>query len=288
MDSVLLSFVVGLAYVLAGIAVFVFGSSYFQLFRVNVSSAYRAVLPLLCVAALLLVLRFGENESLHLLALGFVAASIANLGGWAVAWLHRPLGIRDDSMKGLALGKALEAVAVVLLILLVLITARTRPEAVYLALGNVPLGLALGLGGFALFAVLSWFQAQSSGIPTSILARSLPWILLFAFANAFMEELWLRALFLGPLVSLVGSIAAVLLTSAVFTLMHIGVTYMSKDERIRFLVILFPLGVAWGFCLHYTGSVIASTLFHAGADLMIINGFLAAFHSQQEAETSSG
>jgi len=288
MDSVLLSFVVGLAYVLAGIAVFVFGSSYFQLFRTNTSRAYRTALPLLCVAALLLVLHFSENESLHLLALGFVAASIANLGGWAVAWLHRPLGIRDDSMKGLALGKGLEAVAVVVPILLVLITAGTRPEAVYLSLGHVSLGLALGLGGFALFAILSWFQAQSLGIPSSILVRSLPWILLFAFANAFMEELWLRALFLRPLVPLVGSIAAVLLTSAVFTLMHIGVTYMPKDERIRFLVILFPLGVAWGFCLHYTGSVIASTLFHAGADLMIINGFIAAFHSQREAETSSG
>ena len=288
MDSALLSVVAGLVYVLAGIAVFVFGSGYFQLFRTNASRAYRTALPLLCLAALLLVLRFSKNESLHLLAVGFVAASIANLAGWAVAWLRRPLGIRDDSMKGLTLGKGLEAAAVVVLILLVLIIAGTRPEAVYLSLGHVPLGLALGLGGFALFAVLSWFQAQSLGISSSILVRSLPWILLFAFANAFMEELWLRALFLRPLVSLVGSIAAVLLTSAVFTLMHIGVTYMPKDERIRFLVILFPLGVAWGFCLHYTGSVIASTLFHAGADLMIINGFIAAFHSQREAGVSSG
>jgi len=47
------------------------------------------------------------------------------------------------------------------------------------------------------------------------------------------------------------------------------------------LMILFPLGMVWGACLHLTDSVIASTLFHAGADLMVINGFIAAFHKEE-------
>ena len=112
----------------------------------------------------------------------------------------------------------------------------------------------------------------------------LPWILFFIFANAFMEELWLRALFLRPLVSLTGPIVAIVLTAAVFALLHIGVSYMSKEERFRFLLILFLLGLVWGACLHFTGSIIASTLFHAGADLMIVNRLIAKLHGQQADE----
>ena len=83
--------------------------------------------------------------------------------------------------------------------------------------------------------------------------------------------------------TLVGPIAAIVLTAAVFALSHIGATYMQKQERVRFVIILFPLGLAWGACFHFTGSIIAAALFHAGADLIAINGFIAAFHGRDSA-----
>jgi len=181
-------------------------------------------------------------------------------------------------MTGMGTAKGLEAVVVVGTIFAILAIGRAPLASVYLTAGNVPLGLAVGLGGFSLLAILAALQAKSMKIPTATIRRLLPAILLFVFANAFMEELWFRGIFLRPLVSLLGPIAAIALTAAVFAVAHIGASYMAKEERIRFLFILFPLGLAWGAATHFTGSLLASTLFHAGADLMIVNGFIAALH----------
>ena len=56
---------------------------------------------------------------------------------------------------------------------------------------------------------------------------------------------------------------------------------MRSPADLQIPMILFLLGMLWGACIHLTGSVIASTLFHAGADLMVINGFIAAFHKEE-------
>ena len=281
-----MSIVIGLLYLSASTAVFVFGSSYFSLFRTNKGWGFRTALPLAAIPIVWVLTRFSEDHAIGLLAIGFLAASLANLAGWAIAWLRRPLRISDDSMRGIALGKLLEATAVVGAILFVLVITQTPLQSVYLSGGHLGLGMAVGLGGFALFAVLASLQARSLKLPGSLLLRVLPWTLLFAFANAFMEELWFRALFLRPLASLLGPIAAIILTGTIFALAHIGAAYMSKADRIRFLMLLFPLGLAWAVCLHYTGSIIASTLFHAGADLMVLNGFVAAFR-EKDSETDS-
>ena len=81
---------------------------------------------------------------------------------------------------------------------------------------------------------------------------------------------------------------AILLTGAVFAVLHIGATYLSKTERARFLALLFPLGVVWGGCMYVTGSILASTLFHAGADLLVVNGFTQAFATKQSKGLGGG
>ena len=57
-------------------------------------------------------------------------------------------------------------------------------------------------------------------------------------------------------------------------------TNLSWAERVRFLLILFPLALAWGGTIQLTGSLIGSTLFHAGADLLVFNGFIAALYGK--------
>ncbi|MFC2078478.1 lysostaphin resistance A-like protein [Candidatus Bipolaricaulota bacterium] len=273
--------IAGLAYLAASAGVFALGSSYYSLFRTNESWTFKGLLVAAFAPITWLTMSGSHNDGIGLLALAFLAAALANLLGTAAGtWLPRPLRLRNDSLKGIALLKALEAVVVVGTILVILLIARIPFRFVYLSLGKLSLGLAIGLGGFALFGVGALFQARSLRIERSILVGVLPWILLFVFANAFMEELWLRALFLKPLISLVGPIAAITLTAAVFALLHIGAAYMPKEDRIRFLIILFPLGLAWGACLFLTGSIIASALFHAGADLIVVNGFIANLHGQ--------
>ena len=166
-------------------------------------------------------------------------------------------------------------------ILAVLAAGRVPFASAYLKVGNLSLGLGIGLGGFTLFGVLATLQHRSMGIEGATIRRLLPWILLFVFTNGFMEELWFRALFLGPLSTLLGPAVAMILTAAVFALAHIGASYMSGQERIRFLLILFPLGLVWGAAMYVTGSLLASALFHAGADLLIVNGFVASLHGKR-------
>ena len=282
MTDIVAGLLTGLLFLGSYALVFVFGSSYYSLFRTNKSWLFRISLALVFAIATWLTMRSGLGRAHGLLAFAFLAAAAASLlGAAAGTWLHRPLRIRDDSLKGIALAKGLEAIVVVGSILVLLVLVRVPFDAIYLRVGHLGLGLAIGGGGFALFGVAALLQARSMKIPAKTVCRLLPWILLFVFANGFMEELWFRALFLGPLVSLLGPIAAIVLTAGVFALAHIGASYMAKEERVRFVIILFPLGLAWGACLHFTGSLIASTLFHAGADLMIINGFIAAFHAQK-------
>jgi len=278
MSETIATTITAVLYLAASGLVFIFGSSYYTLFRTNRSWLFKLGLVGAFAIAGGLTMRSGLEPTYGLLALAFLGAASANLVGTAAAYLHGPLGVRDDSLKGMALCKGLEAVAVVGAILAILAIARVPLDTVYLTAGNLPLGLGIGLGGFALFAGLAAAQGRSLKVGPRTIRRLLPWILLFVFANGFMEELWFRALFLHPMVVLVGPIAAIGLTSVVFALAHIGATYMSKEERIRFLAILFPLGLAWGTCTYFTDSLIASTIFHAGADLMILNGFIASMH----------
>jgi len=281
MRDLTIGWIAGGAYVVASTLVFVFGSSYYNLFRTNRSWFFKLALLGVSIPVAWLLLGSGGNLAYGLLAFAFLAASAANLAGAAVSRLHRPLKLKDDSIRGIALAKVLEALAVVGTILVLALVARVPFGSLYLRIGRWDLGLAIALGGFALFAVLAWQQGRSMGIERRTVFRLLPWIFLFVFGNAFMEELWFRAIFLRPLVSLVGPVAAVGLTAVVFTVAHVGATYLSKAERIRFLAILLPLGLAWGASIYFTDSIIASTLFHAGADLLVINGFIAAFHGRK-------
>jgi len=271
--------VTGALFLAASGMVFVFGSSYYSLFRTNKSWLFKIALVVAFAFAAWFTMRSGLDPAFGLLAFAFLAAAaVSFLGAAAGTWLHRPLGIRDDSLKGIALAKGLEAIVVVGSIVLLMLSFRIPLGDVYLQAGSLGLGIGIGTGGFVLFAVFAAGQARQMKIPGATIGRLLPWIVLFVFANAFMEELWFRGLFLHPLVSLLGPIASIVLTAVIFALAHIGASYMSKDERVRFLIILFPLGLAWGACTYFTDSLIASTLFHAGADLMIINGFIASMH----------
>jgi membrane protease YdiL (CAAX protease family) len=268
--------------------VFVFGSSYYALFRTNRSWLFRIGLVALFAVSTWLV-RCSRLDTVYAsLASSFLAASVANvLGAAAAQWLRRPLELKNDSIRGIGLAKGLEALAVVTGILLLAVALRIPLGDLYLKAGHLGLGIGIGAGGFLLFAIIASRQARQMRIPARTIARLAPWMLLFIFSNGFMEELWFRALFLRPMVSLVGPIAAIGLTSVVFAFVHVGATYLSKEERARFLFVILFLGLAWGTCTYFLDSLIAATAFHAGADLMVLNGFIAARHERTRGEDRS-
>ena len=85
-----------------------------------------------------------------------------------------------------------------------------------------------------------------------------------------MEELWFRGIFLTKLSLLLGANASILVTSLVFSLLHLGTTYISPIEMIIFPIIVFILGLVNGYMMLKTDSIWGSVLFHAGYDLFVI------------------
>ncbi|MCD4765794.1 MAG: CPBP family intramembrane metalloprotease [Methanosarcinales archaeon] len=58
-----------------------------------------------------------------------------------------------------------------------------------------------------------------------------------------------------------------------FTIAHLGVTYTSDSST--FFVIVLILGLAWGYIIQRTDSLLAAILFHAGAYVVLVIGFFS-------------
>lgn len=152
----------------------------------------------------------------------------------------------------------------------------------FLRRGNLRQGLTFGFTSFAIFAiifvVIVGVQADApttqglfaSGVRPSVVLAAVPWILLFGFGNAFMEELWFRGVSLRKLTPLLGSTASIVVTALVFGISHSAATYITSVEMIIFPVIVMTLGLVNAYVTLKTGSIWGSVLFHAGYDLFVI------------------
>jgi membrane protease YdiL (CAAX protease family) len=96
----------------------------------------------------------------------------------------------------------------------------------------------------------------------------IPWILLFVLANSFNEELLFRGLFLRKLGPLLGAFPANLCMAISFVALHYGVDY--TQNILMILVLLLPLGLALGYVMQKTNSIIGSWLIHASVDIAVV------------------
>jgi membrane protease YdiL (CAAX protease family) len=190
-------------------------------------------------------------------------------------WLLDLWGLTLNSAAGIAVAKLSDAIPIVVVILIVNRIFGFDLGSIYVQKGHLKRGLAIGLGGFAVFSVLTFFQSKEQGIEIAQIVPVIPWILLFVLANGFMEELLFRGLFLKRYEPFLGGQLSVLVTALVFTAVHMQVGYV--QDLWGFLVLVFLLALAWGELMRNTNSLIGSGLFHAGADLLIITGVLASF-----------
>lgn len=150
---------------------------------------------------------------------------------------------------------------------------------IYLQKGNLKQGLLIG--GIALAVCLAGAMPMSElmfGGSNLSLARALPWmprILVIVLANAALEEILFRGLFLRKLQPFFGKFLSNLLIAFVFTGLHLGVGY--TPQEMVFLAIVFPLALVWGWLMQKTDAAWASILFHAGTDIPIYLGLFSAF-----------
>jgi membrane protease YdiL (CAAX protease family) len=156
----------------------------------------------------------------------------------------------------------------------------TTLSSIYLQKGKLKKSFAIG--------IVAFFIAVVGSIPVSEMffgGRDLqlgqvlswtPWILIFAFGNAFNEELLFRGLFLQKYSPFVGKLCSNLVIAIPFTLHHTGVSY--TPDALMFLAILLPLVLVWGFIMQKTDSLWGSVLFHAGTDIPIVLGIFSTLH----------
>jgi hypothetical protein len=154
-------------------------------------------------------------------------------------------------------------------------------SSIFMKKGDIKLGMIIGLTGFFIFALTSLpvsellFHAQNLHIGKVI--SWAPWLLPIVLLNGIREELLYRGLFLKKFEAKLGFTTSNLLQAVIFSLSHsvAGVGLTPYTSYIWVLVIFtFISGLAWGYIMQRTGSILGSILFHAGTDIPV---FLAIF-----------
>lgn len=253
---------------LAGQLIFVFASPYYHVFPSNDDPLFAGGL-----AAALGLAALGLNRSAHyaryappIYAL-FVAAA-ANFA--LVLGPFNGLITAAEPFRQMAQDKLAQFLAIVPVILILAWLPRRDLGRLYLQRGRPRRWLAFGLAGFvAGLAAMVWILL-SAGVTAAALLRASPWILIFVAANAFMEELWFRGVFLRPYEAEVGWPATMVLTALAYGTSHMSATYFESATGMMFGLGVIGLGLILAWSIRWADSLWGAVLFHMGMDLVII------------------
>lgn len=208
----------------------------------------------------------------------FFAFFIASLAMFFDFLINMP----SDTMSGLALDMLVSTAIIVSTIILLTRVSGNSFGSIFLNKGNIKLGLIIGLIGFFFFALTSipasqyLFQGQNLNLDKVI--AWLPWIIPIVLLNGVREELLYRGLFLKKLQPKLGLKTSNLLQAIIFSLSHsvAGLGLNAYTPYVWILVLFtFSLGLAWGYIMQRTDSIIGSTLFHAGTDIPVFIGIFS-------------
>ena len=192
------------------------------------------------------------------------------------------VNIPSNTMNGFLLDMIVSASIVVSVIILFTKISGNSLGSIFLKKGNSKLGVVVGLIGFFIFAITAipvaeyMFQGQNLNFDKVI--AWMPWIIPIVLLNGVREELLYRGLFLKKYEVKLGPKTSNLLQAIIFSLSHsvAGVGLNSYTPFIWALVIFtFALGLAWGYIMQRTNSIIGSVLFHAGTDIPVFIGIFS-------------
>lgn len=258
---------------LLGICVFLIQMTFAEKFHYG----YRFGLSvILLTISLFLLKRINSNKAGKLFYLYFIASTSVLVSHLTGHWGLMLFGLDTNSYIGISIAKFSESLPVIVTIVILVKIIGINTNTLYLVKGKLKSGLFIGIVFFLGFLILTillgainpLFQDKLQNTELINFAKIVPWALLFVLSNGFMEELLFRGLFLKQLESIVGFRLANILTAAIFSLAHLQVTYVT--HTIGFIIIVLILGLFLGSIMKKTNSIIAPTLIHAGADMMMI------------------
>ena len=253
---------------LGGLAIFVLGNPYYSVFPTNGNKNYSFGLA---IVFLISALALKRTKSLAVYAPSVYSLFVATA---ALFFLNTGiLNLHNSTMpplQNLAVDKFSQFLHIVPLSIALMLLAGNNLKSIFIHQGNLKQGLKFGLISFAVFALISIGIGMQADVFTTSSWTEILWLLLFIFANATMEELWLRGIFLRNYEAIIGRNAAIFITAAVFGASHINATYDFPGGGIIFGLLVFVLGVVGAHAMLKDDSVIGPVLFHAGYDLLVI------------------
>jgi membrane protease YdiL (CAAX protease family) len=266
-------------FLICGLAVFVFGCNYFDIFSTNRNLSYQVLVSVVFLIIAVWLKRDERWNPYGQIAFAFFMAMVAVvitslIGNWNLAILGW-FNVTASTSQGQAISKLYEMLMVVVPILVLTKVSGADLGSIYLKRGNVKWGLAIGalvLVNFAASAFL-FFATRFTSIDK--LGAALAWGLVFSCANGFMEELWVRGIFLKRLEPVLGVGGSVLVTAIVFALMHGGATYLTPIAIPFIVVNTLTLGLACGYLMMKTDSIWGAMLIHTASDLFLFIAMLA-------------
>jgi uncharacterized protein len=247
----------------------------FSALPIQLTIPYTLVLAALFLAITFFLRSQKSIRSYWQVFFAFFTASLALL-------LDLLINLPSNTMTGLGLDMLVSTLIIAGTIILLTIVSGNSLSEIYLKKGNVKLGLIIGLAGFFFFALTSipaaeyLFQGQNLSLQRVV--AWLPWIIPIVLLNGLREELLYRGLFLKKFQLKLGPKTSNLLQAIIFSLSHsvAGVGLNAYTPYIWGLVIFtFSLGLAWGYIMQRTNSMLGSVLFHAGTDIPVFIGIFS-------------
>jgi membrane protease YdiL (CAAX protease family) len=268
-----------LLFLVCGFAIFVFGSNYFEIFPTNKNLTYNVIVSVVSLVAALLLKRAERWNRYWRIAYTFFVASVAfpvtlllsRWGDAVLSWFN----VTVETSQGIAIAKTYEMILIVIPILLLTKLSGADLGSIYLKRGNWKLSLGIGALLFFNFAISALMFFAERYTSMDILGAAIVWGLVFSFANGFMEELWLRGIFLKHFEPLFGVGGSVLLTSIVFASMHAGAVYLNPAAVPFLLAYALTLGIGCGYLMMKTDNIWGATIIHAAADFFAFIAMLA-------------
>ncbi len=261
-------------------AIFIFGSHYFDVFPTNKNLTFD-----LSIAGVFLVVslwcKYDKRLNRYwLIAFAFFIASLATpfsalTSGW-VRMVLNGLAVSVDTSKGLAIDKICEMLIKSLPIIVLVKLSGADLSSIFLKRGNLKLGLGIGMLVFFFLVPASFMFAAQRFTRVETLIAAVGWGLVFSFVNSFMEELWLRGLFLKRFAPMIGINGAVWVTSIIFASMHSFAFYFDPFALTFFFVNTLALGLGCGYLMMKADSLWGAVLIHAASDFYLFIAVLAS------------
>jgi membrane protease YdiL (CAAX protease family) len=260
-------------------AIFIFGSYYLDVFPTNKNLTYNLVVSAVFLA-IALWFKYDRRWNKHWqIAFAFFIASVAYpfttlFDGWIRAMLSW-FAVTTDTSQGQAIEKVCEMLLKVVPILVLVKLSGASMDSIFLKRGNLKMGLGIGALVFFFLTPASFMFAAQRFTSLDTLIAAVVWGLVFSFANGFMEELWLRGIFLKRFAPLIGVSAAVWLTSIIFALMHGFAFYFNPTALFFFVLNTLALGLACGYLMVRSDNIWGAMLIHAASDFFLFIAVLA-------------